>query len=47
MAILNAGDIIQAADINNLLSSNDAMIFKGTLGTGGTIESLPTTHSAG
>jgi hypothetical protein len=23
------------------------MIFKGTLGTGGTIESLPTTHSAG
>jgi hypothetical protein len=37
MAILNAGDIIQAADINNLLSSNDAMVFKGTIGSAGTI----------
>lgn len=47
MAILNAGDIIQAADINNLLSSNDAMVFKGTIGSAGTITALPTTHSAG
>lgn len=33
--------------IDNLLSANDAMIFKGTLGTGGTITALPTTYSAG
>lgn len=30
-----------------LLGANDAMIFKGTLGTGGTITTLPTTYSAG
>lgn len=47
MAILNIGDLIQASDINNLLAANDAMVFKGTLGTGGTITVLPTTHSAG
>jgi hypothetical protein len=33
--------------VDALLSANDAMIFKGTLGTGGTITSLPTTYSAG
>jgi hypothetical protein len=44
---LQIGDLIQASDLNNLLSANDAMVFKGTLGTEGTIESLPTTHSAG
>jgi hypothetical protein len=33
--------------IDGLLSANDAMMFKGTLGTGGTITSLPTTYSAG
>lgn len=33
--------------VDNLLSANDAMIFKGTLGTGGTITALPTTYSAG
>lgn len=33
--------------IDSLLGANDAMIFKGTLGTGGTITSLPTTYSAG
>ena len=47
MANVNIGDIIQAADLNNLLAANDAMVFKGTLGTGGTITALPTTHSAG
>ena len=26
---------------NNILSANDAMIFKGTIGTGGTVTSLP------
>lgn len=33
--------------VDNLLSANDAMIFKGTLGVGGTITALPTTYSAG
>lgn len=33
--------------VDNLLGANDAMIFKGTLGTGGTITALPTTHQAG
>lgn len=33
--------------VDSLLGSNDAMVFKGTLGTGGTYTSLPTTHSAG
>jgi hypothetical protein len=33
--------------VDNLLSANDAMVFKGTIGTGGTVTSLPTTHSAG
>jgi len=32
--------VIKAA-IDNLLSSKDAMIFKGTIGTGGTITALP------
>lgn len=35
------------AYVDNLLSSNDAMIFKGTLGTGGTITSLPTVYNTG
>jgi hypothetical protein len=29
------------------ISANDAMIFKGTLGTGGTVTSLPTAHEKG
>lgn len=33
--------------VDNLLGANDAMVFKGTLGTGGTITALPTTYSAG
>jgi hypothetical protein len=33
--------------VDNLLSANDAMIFKGTLGTGGTITALPTTYNIG
>jgi VCBS repeat-containing protein len=35
------------AYVDGLLSANDAMVFKGTLGTGGTITALPTTYSAG
>lgn len=30
--------------VDSLLASNDAMIFKGTLGVGGTITALPTTN---
>lgn len=33
--------------VDALLSANDAMVYKGTLGSGGTITVLPTTHSAG
>ena len=33
--------------VNGLLAAADAMIFKGTLGTGGTITELPATHGAG
>lgn len=33
---------------DNLLGANDAMVFKGTIGTGGTVTALPTTgYSAG
>lgn len=37
-------------DIGDIFAANDAMVFKGTLGTsgdGGTVQSLPNTHSAG
>lgn len=33
--------------VDGVLSANDAMIFKGTLGTGGTIAALPTTYEVG
>lgn len=35
------------AYVDSLLSSNDAMIFKGTLGVGGNITALPTAYDAG
>lgn len=35
------------AYVDGLLSANDAMVFKGTLGTGGTITAVPTTYQAG
>jgi len=38
---------VSQAELNNLLSANDAVLFKGTIGTGGTITTLPTTYSAG
>lgn len=34
-------------EINTVLAASDAMIFKGTLGTGGTITTLPASHSTG
>jgi hypothetical protein len=33
--------------VDGILSANDAMIFKGTLGSGGTFTSLPLTHGVG
>lgn len=33
--------------VRGIVEASEAMIFKGTLGTGGTITSLPTKHSAG
>lgn len=33
--------------VDSLLGATDAMVFKGTIGSGGTVTSLPTTHSAG
>jgi len=33
--------------VDGLLAAADAMVFKGTLGTGGTITALPAAHNAG
>lgn len=33
--------------VDNIVGASDAMVFKGTLGTGGTITALPTTYSVG
>ena len=33
--------------INNSFAANDAMTFKGTIGTGGTVTALPATHKVG
>jgi hypothetical protein len=43
---LARADAIKAY-VDGILASNDAMIFKGTLGTGGTYTALPTTHNVG
>lgn len=32
---------------DNILGANDAMVFKGTIGTDGTVQALPTTYSTG
>ena len=32
---------------DSIAAANDAMVYKGTVGTGGTITSLPSTHSVG
>ncbi len=31
----------------NAFTANDAMVFKGTIGTGGTVTALPATHKQG
>ena len=33
--------------VDNAFAANDAMIFKGTIGTGGTVTALPASHNAG
>lgn len=33
--------------VDNAFQANDAMLFKGTIGTGGTVTTLPNTHSQG
>lgn len=33
--------------VNNAFTTNDAMVFKGTIGSGGTVTSLPATHYQG
>lgn len=35
------------SELNSLLASKDAMVFKGTFGADGTVTSLPDTHDAG
>ena len=43
----NNTQIATTAFVHNTLAYADAMRFKGTIGTGGTISSLPNTHKAG
>lgn len=43
----NTTQIATTAFVNNTLAYVNAMQFKGTLGTGGTITALPATHNAG
>lgn len=40
-------DAATKAYVDGLLAGADAMIFKGTIGTGGTVTALPNTHNAG
>lgn len=43
----NTTQIATTAFVMNTFKANDAMIFKGTIGTGGTVTALPATHDAG
>lgn len=43
----NLDSLATLSYVDNLLSVNDAMIFKGTLGIGGTISSLPSIYETG
>lgn len=33
--------------VDNILTTNDALVYKGTIGTGGTVTTLPSTHKQG
>ena len=43
----NDTQIATTAFVHSVMSANDAMIFKGTIGTGGTVTALPATHKKG
>lgn len=43
----NALEAVPKSYVDNILTANDAMIFKGTLGTGGDFSTLPITHTTG
>lgn len=43
----NLDSLATLSYVNDLLSVNDAILFKGTLGTNGTIENLPSIYQAG
>ena len=44
----DADTLQQAKDYaDSVIGANDAMVFKGTLGTGGTVTALPSTYSTG
>ena len=43
----NDTDAATKAYVDSILATNNAMTFKGTLGTGGTVTALPDTHGAG
>lgn len=45
--MLSTIDVYSKAESDNLFAANDAMIFKGTIGTGGTVSALPASHDAG
>lgn len=49
--VSNAPEILTSSDIetiiNNHYSPSNAMVFKGTLGTGGTVTALPNNHTEG
>ena len=43
----NTTQIATTAFVNAAFQANDAMVFKGTIGTGGTVTALPATHYQG
>ena len=43
----NDADAATKKYVDDAFATNDAMIFKGTIGSGGTVTSLPATHDAG
>lgn len=45
--MLSTIDVYSKAESDNLFAANDAMIFKGTIGTGGTVSALPNIHDTG
>ncbi len=43
----NDTSVATTAFVMNAFTANDAMVFKGTIGTGGTVTALPATHKQG